>query len=187
MNDILTVDFRLDAAQTVRASMAIQRGGRRSWIAWTTWPMLAGLALMYRIGGVPWSEMGLLFTAAILLAVITFAAPRVQRWQLQRAYRSSPILREPQRYEFSAAGVSIRGGPASSTLTWDAIIEARETDEFFLLFFARKSAYYVPKKALATAASCDALRRQLRNFLGPRASGLRGTASSVAPPNSTLH
>ena len=181
MNTPLAVEFQPDPAQTVRASRAIQQRGRLSWISWAIWPILAGLALMYRLSGVPWRDMGLLAATAVFLAVLAFGAPRIQRWQVRHAYQSSPVLRERQRCEFSPSGLTVRGGPASASLEWDAITEAVETDEFFLLFFARKSAYYVPKGALASKSEREALRALLRASLGARAAGLRGPARAMAP------
>jgi hypothetical protein len=180
MNTPLAVEFQPDPAQTVRASRAIQQRGWLSWISWAIWPLLAGLALLYRFSGVPWRDMGLLAATAVFLAVLAFGAPRIQRWQVRRAYQSSPMLRERQRYEFSPSGLTVRGGLASTSLGWDAITEAVETDEFFLLFFARKSAYYVPKGALVSESERADLRELLRASLGARAAGLREPARAVA-------
>jgi hypothetical protein len=169
----IVISFQPDAAETVRASQVAQRRGRFGWIDWVIWPSLLGLALMYRLSGVPWRQLGLLYFVAIFLVALTVGAPWLQRRQLRRAYTESPIMRDSQRYEFSPEGFVIRGGPAATTLGWDAIREAVETDEFFLLFFARKAAYYVPKQAVADSQSATNLRVLLHSALGPRAREIR--------------
>lgn len=173
----IVVSFQADATQTVRASRVAQRRGGLSWVRWAIWPLLLGLTLMYRLNGVPWNQLGLLYFAALLLAALSFGAPWLQRRQLRRAYAESPIMREPQRYEFSVQGFTIRGGPAATTLGWDAIREAVETDEFFLLFFAKKTAYYLPKQALADHRAAADLRELLHSVLGSRACEVRPAAN----------
>lgn len=169
----LTYEFRVDPSETVRASQYIRRRQRFGWLRWAVWPMLLGLAVLYRATDVPWRDLWLLGVAALFLAALTLATPWVQRRQLQRAYSETPSLREPQVYRFSDAGLAITGGPATVTLGWDAIVEALETPEFFLLFYSKRCAYYVPKRSIGGIAEEEALRVLLREHLGTRAAGLR--------------
>ena len=173
MTTPLVVEYRPDAAETVRASQLIQRRGRLGWMRWVTWVLLAGLTLWYRVNGVAWSDMGFLYFAALLLAALTIGAPFLQRWQLTRAYAESPVLRETQRYEFTTDALTIRGGPAATRLGWEAFHEAVETDEYFLLYIARRSAYYLPKHVFADPAAQDELRALLHSVLGDRARNVR--------------
>jgi hypothetical protein len=169
---LLRFEFRVDPAETVRASRLLSRRGVvRGVLArtqWMVWPMLVLLAMLYRHNGVPWRDMWLLFATAAFLALLSFGAPILQRRQLARAYAASRILREPQVYEFTPERLNIQGGPAATTLAWNAIVEADETDEFFLLFFGKRSAYYLPKRVVP-ADQHPTLRQLLRDALGDRA------------------
>ena len=173
MTNPLVAEYQPEAAETVRASQLIQRRGALGWMRWVTWVMLAGLTLMYRANGVAWSDMGFLYFAALLLAALTVGAPFLQRWQLTRAYAESAVLREMQRYEFTTDSLTIRGGPAATRLGWDAFREAVETEDYFLLYIARRSAYYLPKRVFAGPAAQDELRALLHTVLGDRARNVR--------------
>ncbi|HEX8832456.1 MAG TPA: YcxB family protein, partial [Longimicrobium sp.] len=63
--------------------------------------------------------------------------------------------------------------PVATTVGWDAIVEADETDDSFLLFYNKHCAYYLPKRAVGGAASEHELRELLRRNLADRARGLR--------------
>jgi YcxB-like protein len=177
----LVFEFQPIAAETVRASRLLRRRARFGWMHWLTWPLILGLALMYKATGVAWSQMGFLWFAVLLLAAVSLGGPVIQRWQLQRAYADSPILRERQQYEFSSDGLTIRGGPAASRFGWDAFREAVETDEFIVLFVARQTAYYLPKHALHGPDVANALRTLLHSALGDRARNVR-PVPFAAPP-----
>ena len=173
----LLFEFVPDAAETVRASAIVQRRARFGWVRHTIWPMLFGLIALYRYTGVAWSEMWLLYLAIAFVLILRLGAPLIQRWQLRRLYAGSPILREPQQYEFTRDALAIRGGPAASTMRWDAFREAIETDEFFLFYFAPRFAYYLPKRVIADPRSANGLRALVHSVLGERA---RGVAPATA-------
>ena len=177
----LTYKFQIDSAETVRASRAVQRRQRFAWITWAVWPVLFALALLYLVSGVPWQNMWLLGVVAVFLLTLQWLTPWIQRRQSRRAYAETPNLRAPQVYQFSDAGVSITGGAASTTLGWDSFVEVAETDEFFLFFYSKRCAYYVPKRVVGKGIYQSTLRALLRAKLGPRAAGLRPDESRVAP------
>ena len=52
-----------------------------------------------------------------------------------------------------AAGYHSRGNGVALDIPWHAVARAIETDEFFLLFYNKQFAYYLPKRAFA-ARSC---------------------------------
>jgi hypothetical protein len=168
----LIYEFNIDPAETVRASRVVQRRQRFAWIAWAVWPILIALAVWYLATGVPWQKLWLLGLVALFLLTLQLLTPWIQRWQLRRAYAETPILRGPQVYQFSDAGLSITGEAATTTLGWDSFVEAAETDEFFLFFYSKQCAYYVPKRAVGKAIYQRALRALLRAKLGRRAAGL---------------
>ena len=177
----LIYEFNIDAAETVRASRAVQRRQRFAWIAWAVWPILLALTVLYLATGVPWQKLWLLGPVALFILTVQLLTPRIQRWQLRRAYAETPNLLGPQVYRFSDAGVSITGGAATTTLGWDSFVEAAETDEVFLLFYSKRRAYYVPKRAVGKGIYQSALRALLRAKLGRRAAGLWPDESRSAP------
>src|SRR5687768_9841414 len=181
----LVFEFQPVPAETVRASRSIQRRVRFGWMRWLTWPMLLGLVVMYRANGVPWSQMGFVWFAVVMLVALSFGGPGLQRWQLKRAYAQSPILRERQQYEFTSDALTIRGGPAASRFEWNAFLEAVETEEFFLLYVARRTAYYLPKRAINGPDAENALRALLHSAMGDRARDVR-PASLLAPPGGEI-
>ena len=177
----LTYEFQIDSAETVRASRAVQRRQRFAWVAWAIWPLLLALAVFYLTSGVPWQNLWLLGLGALFLLTLQSLTPWIQRRQLKRAYAETPNLRGPQAYQFSDAGVAITGGAATTTLGWDSFVEVAETEEFFLFFYSKRGAYYVPKRAVGKEIYQRALRALLRAKLGTRAAGLNPDESRVAP------
>ena len=90
-------------------------------------------------------------------------------------YASAPALNGPQRYEFTADGLAISNAGVQNLVRWSAFVEAAETSEFFLLYYAKNCAYYLPRRIMGTEEQVDAVRRLLRERLGDR-------ATHVAPP-----
>jgi hypothetical protein len=169
----LIYEFTIDSAETVRASRFVQRRQRFAWIAWAIWPILLALAVLYLATGVPWQKLWLLGLVAVFLLAVQLLTPWIQRWQLRRVYAETPNLRGPQVYQFSDAGFSITGGAATTTLGWDSFVAVTETDEFFLFFYSKRYAYYLPKRAVGKGIYQGALRGLLRAKLGRRAAGLK--------------
>jgi hypothetical protein len=89
--------------------------------------------------------------------------PWFQRWQIRRALSGIPSLQEPQVYTFDDAGLEMRNSLASATIAWAAITKAVETDEYFLLYFSDKGAYYLPKRVVGD--ECGQLRALLAGHL----------------------
>ena len=181
MSAPLTYEFQLDPTETVRASRVVQRRQRFAWITWAIWPLLAALAGFYLVTGTTWQNLWLLGLVATFLLALQVLGPRFQRWQIRRAYAQTPNLRGPQVYRFTDTGLSITGGAAATTLGWDTFVEVAEVDDFFLFFYSKKCAYYLPKRVVGAEAEQSALRKLLRAKLGPRAADLRAGEPRVAP------
>jgi len=135
--------------------------------------MLAILGILYVGSGVPAEELRLLGVVALVMAAGQLLAPLRQRRRYRRLYAETPGLRGPQVYRFSSDGVVMSGAAAATTLGWDAIIEADESDDVFLFFFNKKCAYYLPKRVVGGATAESELRQLLRMHLGARARRLR--------------
>jgi hypothetical protein len=102
----------------------------------------------------------------------------IQRWQARRLFRESPALRGPLTYELKASGFALRTPFTSAEVSWDAIHEAIETPDMFVMFFTQRFAYYIPKRVVGSRA--PELRAFLAGRLGNRASTLRAEVGSAA-------
>jgi hypothetical protein len=179
MNAPLTFSFHPDADETVRASRSWRERGVMRWRQWAVWPVLLSLLVFYRSNAVPWRDMGLLYMAMLLVAVLTAGAPWYERRRVRRLYAEPPFSGERQHYEFSPDGLTIRVGATTLTLGWPAISEAREADDVFFLTCAPRTLPFLPKRAIVAPADSDALRSLLHAALGVRARGIR--PSPMAP------
>ena len=171
----LTFELQLDPAETVRATQIVLR--RRPW-GWTErWalPLFVAFGLLFIRLGTPWQELWLLGIVVLGLGLVQVVLPIVQRRQLRRTYADTPSLRGPQVYRFSDSGLAITGGASSTTLGWDSLVEALETEEFFLFYYSKLAAFYLPKRVTSDAGQRSALRELVRTHLGSRAAGLGGT------------
>jgi hypothetical protein len=168
----LTYQFYLDPAETVRASRLVLQRARFAWMHRFTWPLLLGLAVLSLATGHSWRDLQLLGIVALLLGSLQLLAPIIQRWQIRRSYAEMPTAREAQVFHISGAGLKMSAGTASTTIGWDVVLEARETREFFLFFFAKRRAYYLPKRAVGGAEDQRILRDSLRTALGSRAASI---------------
>jgi hypothetical protein len=174
MSESLSFEFVLDPSETVRAGHAIEeRAGGRSWRIWLFWLMipLAG-AIGFRAPAR--ALVGLLLISALIL-LINLVLPLLRRRQIRRFYAGTPALAGAQRYQFSDQGLTLSNASASNTLRWSAFVEAAETPEFFLLYYSKRCAYYLPRRVMGPEVQVDAMRRLLRDQLGER-------ATAVAPP-----
>lgn len=172
MSAPLVYQFHLDPAETVRASRLVLQRGRSAWLRWLVWPLLLGMAILYLVTGYSWRDLQLLGIAALFLGSLEVLAPIIQRWQVRRTFAEMPTTRSTQLFHFSDAGLQMSAGAASTTVGWDVVLEARETREFFLFFFARRRAYYLPKRAVGKAEDQRILRDFLRVVLGSRAASM---------------
>jgi hypothetical protein len=181
MTDVLQFEFRPDPAEMARASKALALRSRFGWVQHAIWPMLAALAVLYLASGADWRDLGLLYLVAATLAAGQLLAPRLERRRFERLIAETPSLREPQVYVLDAEGLRVAAGGASSALRWDAIVEAREAPDGFLLLMGRQTAHLLPRRAVGGPAEQEALREFLRRRLGARAGALASGSPSGVP------
>lgn len=165
------LEYRLDIdpAETVRATRVVRRGLGRPWLTWAAGAMLLLNVGLNLAGGARLRDLWLFGATALALLALSLAVPLIQTWHFRRLYASTPSLRGPQVYRLSGEGVTITGGPATTSLGWDAFVKAMETPEFFLLFYNKRCAYYLPKRVIGGPAEQSALRALLDACLGSRA------------------
>jgi hypothetical protein len=126
--------------------------------------------LLAIVGDVP---LSVLWPYAVVLGIIGLSSALTPIWlrrQVRRAIQATPSLREPQTYHFTPDVLRMSNPLGATELRWDAVLEAAETDEFVLLYYMPKCAYYVPKRIIG--ARLVELREFLRRQLASRAAGL---------------
>ena len=101
--------------------------------------------------------------------------PPFQRWQVRRALAGLPSLQEPQIYTFDASGLQMQNSLASGSVSWRAIVKVAEADDYFLLYYSDKCAYYLPKRVVG------AQYEQLRHLLATQLSTDRLELLSEVP------
>jgi YcxB-like protein len=175
MTNPLTFELVLDPAETVRASQEIERRARTRgalglWLFWLLIPL--SMAISFRAPARVLLACLALMGIAVLLAAVL---PAIRRRQVRNVYAGTPALAGPQRYEFTQDGLAVSNESVSNLIRWSGFVEAAETPEFFLLYYSKKCAYYVPRRILGSEEQVDAVRRLLRERLTER-------AANVAPP-----
>jgi hypothetical protein len=181
VTDPLAFEFLIDPAETYRANRIILGRGWRRYLTALPWVGLAGLVVYALAMGLPRSDYGILWRAFGLLTVLYLGAPFVERWLLRRQDRKSAFHKVVIRFELSRDALTMSGGPHTTTLPWPGIVEAMETEEFFLFFVRKNFAFSLPKRAIAPP-DLEAARSLLRAVLGIRATVSRAFERSEAPP-----
>jgi hypothetical protein len=105
-----------------------------------------------------------------LLAVGIYAAtrPLAMKRAVKRQLDDDPSTHQERCYTLDAAGLRIDGESFHVELNWAQLIVVRETNEFFL-FVTRKSAFYLPKRAIQWPERLEGVRDLLVEYLGDRA------------------
>jgi hypothetical protein len=169
-----TFDIRLDEMQ--RASTMVQN--RQPVFSWMRRLAIASPLILVALN---WLSTGNLrqalwdnvWFAGFIVVMMFGLVPWLQRWTVRKAYDANPAMRGHQTCEFSSDGLKLAGPLSSVSLAWPAILEAVETEEFFLFFVQKAFAYYLPKRAVADGGDITELRSLIRNELGSRAEGVQ--------------
>jgi hypothetical protein len=91
------------------------------------------------VSAVPW-----LMLSAFYLSML----PLMQRAAARRALENDPALRGVQVRTVDEAGVQVVGAGFAQQLLWADLVRAVETDHFFLFFYNKRVAHYLPKRVL---------------------------------------
>jgi len=105
-----------------------------------------------------------------LLLVAGYAATRpiALKRAVKRQLGDDPSTQQERRYTLDGAGLKIDGESFHVEMPWAKLIVVRETNEFFL-FVTRKSAFYLPKRAVVWPERLEDVRELLAEYLGDRA------------------
>ena len=114
--------------------------------------------------------------SAVCFGAWLMARPAWQRQRAARAFAGSSTAAFEHGLVVSPTGLQITAGSATTTFGWDVVQQVRETTEFYLFFYARQHAVYLPKRLLD--ATQDASLRALVRAAAPDAG--RGLAREDA-------
>lgn len=157
MGILATFDF--DAAEHYRATRAVTRHTPQRFVAWGFAAFALGLVawnVVPRWGDVEplplfWSSLPWLLLTAFWFAFLPFSQWRAAR----RLPERDPSARGTQERAVDDVGYHSRGNGVAVDVPWHAMHRVIETAEFFLFFYNKQWAYYVPKRALTTAAVAE--------------------------------
>jgi hypothetical protein len=175
-----TIVWRVTPAEHVRAVTDLQRYYARrerrltrelrvvgialvalTFIAWCVWRWRA-------TGEFPVIIAVAAASGAALLVVYALSRPFALRVRARRQLTKNPLAMQQRRYTFDASGVQIAGDTFADTFPWGDIRHIGETPEFFLIF-SQRSAYYLPKRAIAWPETLEGLREVMVEGIGARA------------------
>ncbi|HYW12210.1 MAG TPA: YcxB family protein [Longimicrobium sp.] len=170
-----------------RALLAFREGPRWLRAAWLALAAAAVLSLVM-IAIAPAEERGtrasnllpLLFATACGLAFFRYALLTDRAY----AFREMPDADRPITVTITDEGYTTASYSGSGTHPWTAFRGARETDEFILILFRGRGAYYIPKRA-APADDLDPIRALLRGQFGQEARLMDAPAADPHPSVAT--
>jgi hypothetical protein len=125
-----------------------------AWRWWTTRTAPIALIIAFAVPAL---------SIALYVATRPFSVKHAARSQL----RDNPLVTEERRYVFDGRGITIGGQSFEDRFAWADVAHIAETPEFFLIF-ALRSAYYLPKRAIAWPETLDGLREIFRDAIGDR-------------------
>ena len=117
---------------------------------------------------ITFATVGLLVIAVTAL-VLGFGrlAGWIQAWQLKR---HDPNVAHPITHFLDESGYHVTTRTTDIDLRWDGLHKVRETPEWFMFYYSRRLAYYLPKRALASREEAAELRTWIRAQLPPEVS-----------------
>jgi hypothetical protein len=164
----VTATFDFSSAEHFRASREVARRVSTRWLA-RAFAVLAivFVALNIRatwgqspayvvVNALPWLFLGIFWLTLV---------PLMHWWAAKRLPARDASVRGPQTRTIDAEGYHSRGNNVALDIPWHAMVRAVETRAFFLFFYNKQCAYYLPKRALAEE-QIHAVRALARAGLG---------------------
>jgi hypothetical protein len=164
--------FEFDPSEHYKASRIVTRFTAARWIGWGFAAFAAAFALYTVAQG--WDEAS---PAALIIAVLPWLLlgafwigliPLSQRWAARTIATKDASVRGPQERSVDAVGYHSRGNGVGLDVPWHAMVRGVETEAFFLFFYNKQCAYYLPKRAVP-ADDVPLVRSLMRAGLGERA------------------
>jgi YcxB-like protein len=175
-----TVRWRVQADEHYRAIRTLRsehaRQERRIWRELRLVALGVFVAVAIAIIVRRWREMhhvpiAYLWVFGVPLVVVGMYAatrPFALKRAVKRQLDDDPTTQHERNYTLDSAGLRIDGESFHVELNWAKLIVVRETNEFFL-FVTRKSAFYLPKRAIQWPERLEGVRDLLVEYIGDRA------------------
>jgi YcxB-like protein len=168
----VTSVFEFDSSEYYRALRVVSRHTAARWVSWGFAALALVLAVLaIRDGWWRTSPVALFLNALpwVLLGVFWVVfLPVSQRWAARRLPKRDASVRGPQERTVDADGFHSRGNGVALDVPWHAMLRGVESDEFFLFFYSKQLAYYLPKRVLSSTQIGE-VRAMMRSGLGGRA------------------
>jgi hypothetical protein len=174
MNDppVYTFDWQLREHAQVIGLLVRERFGSGVWrvVRWLVVIVLA-LATVVTVASALLGDFGSalrLGPLVILVGGMTFWFEKwtglIRAWQVRRM---DPAVRHPISHALEESGLRVIAKTAETRLSWDGLHKVRETPGFFMFYYGKRIAYYLPKRVVSGLDEVDALRAQILERLPP--------------------
>lgn len=168
----VSTTFDFDAAEHYRATRVVNS---RSSMRYVTWgfvalsPLMLAWSVLPRLGEAPTGDLLVSALPWLLLPAFWLVViPMLQRRGAHKLSTRDPSVRGPQTRIVDAEGYHSRGNGVSVDVPWHAMTRGVEVEQFFLFYYSKQFAYYLPKRVLAPA-DIVTVRALMRERLQDRA------------------
>jgi hypothetical protein len=164
--------YTFDWREHYRASRDV---ARRIWTRWLGWGfaavalVLAFLNYRAAAGRVSAFSVFLNVLPWLFLGAIWLGMTPLLQWRAAKKLPSRDAsVHGPQERIVDEAGYHSRGNSVALDIPWHAMVRGVETPGFFLFFYNKQCAYYLPKRVI-DAARIDEVRSLMGRGLGDKA------------------
>jgi hypothetical protein len=169
--------FDFDSHEYYRVLLAAWRQDPNRWFVWAFGLGVPATIIWLNVGRHwdevrPWEAFWSVLPWVLLGAFYLLLVPTVYRTAARKALANDPSLRGPQSRSVDENGLHVRGASFAQDFAWSDIVRVVETPDFFLFYYNRRAAHYVPKRVL-DAAGIEQVRALVRSKLSHRATVLR--------------
>jgi hypothetical protein len=162
----VTYDF--SSSEHYRASRIVTQRSRWSWLPWIAAILLVVLVTIGQLStDRPLDPLSVLLSIVpyVGLALVWVAGlPLLQRYAAFNLPKVDPSVRGPQERIVDTDGYHSRGNGVSIDLPWHVMAQSIETEDFFLFYYNKKCAYYLPKRTASDAEIAE-IRELIRTRL----------------------
>lgn len=164
---VVTVTFVPTVDDQVRANREVTSTRWSRFFAIAA-PVVMGLMTAQVVLTEGWNALlGTAMVFPIIFCTSLLTTPII-RLAVARNRRQNPHLVGPHAYTFGEGGVHLESPLGTVNMPWSSFVRARETRGLFLFHFARKAAYFLPRRALRDHDEAR-LRELVAAHLGARA------------------
>ena len=128
--------------------------------------MLEGLYVVVMVA------LGDVRSVLVIIALLAVVAPiaagfyritgRIRAWQVSRL---DPNVGHPVTHVIDDSGYHVVTRTVTVDLNWGGLHKVRETTDYFLIYYSRHYAYYLPKRVLGTEESEEVVRVSIQQRL----------------------